>query len=328
VFPLSKPFACIALALVASAALFTVRYATAQSYPARPIRLVVAFVPGGPNDVMARIVAQRLSINMGQQVIVDNRAGAGGLVGTDIVAKSVADGYTLLFASAPFAIAPSLYTKIPYDTEKDFVAVTKVASSPLVLTLQLGSPHKSLKELIDHAKTHPTKLKYGSGGVGSTPHFATAYLLSVVGAKMTHVPYKGGGQALTALMGAEVDLLMDSITSLLPFIESGKIRPLAVSQTKRSPKLPNVPTADEASVKGFSSTHWVGIVAPAKISNEILSQLNREIVKALASNEVRERLVAIGAEPVGDSPAQFQAFINVELKTYMKVAKEANIEPQ
>jgi len=288
----------------------------------------VAFVPGGPNDVMARIVAQRLSVNMGQQVIVDNRAGAGGLIGTDIVAKSAPDGYTLLFASAPFAIAPSLYKKIPYDTEKDFVAVAKVASSPLVLTVQPSSPYKLLKELIDHAKTNPNKLKYGSGGVGSTPHFATAYLLSVAGVKMTHVPYKGGGQALTALMGAEVDLLMDSITSLLPFIESGKIRPLAVSQLKRSPKLPNVPTADEAGVKGFSSTHWVGIVAPAKLSKEILSQLNREIVKALAAKEVHERLVAIGAEPVGDSPAQFQSFINEELKTYMRVAKEANIEPQ
>jgi tripartite-type tricarboxylate transporter receptor subunit TctC len=302
--------------------------AAAQNYPTKTIRLVVAFAAGGPNDVMARIVAQRLSQTLGRQVIVDNRPGAGGTIGTDAVAKSPADGYTLLFASGPFAFANALYRNLPYDSYKDFTAISMVASSPMVLARHPSVPLKSVRELLAYAKTNPGKLNYGSGGVGSTPHLATSLLQFETGARLNHVPFKGGGPALVALMGGEIDILMDSITSMLSFAQQGKIKPMAVSLGTRSPKLPDVPTIAESGVPGFSMAHWVGIIAPAKTPQEIISKLNGEVRKALESPEVRDRLTGIGAEPSPTSPAEFQSFINNELDRWVKVVKSAGITPQ
>lgn len=300
----------------------------AQNYPNRPVRLVVAFSAGGPNDVMARIVAQRMSQNLGRQVIVDNRPGAGGTIGTDAVAKSSADGYTLLFASGPFAFAHALYKKLPYDSHKDFTAISSVASSPMVLVRHPSVPFKNVRELLAYAKSNPSKLNYGSGGVGSTPHLATSLLQSATGISVNHVPFKGGGPALVALAGGEIDLLMDSITSMLSFVQQGKVKAIAVSSEKRSSHLPDVPTIAESGVPGFAMVHWVGIIAPSKTPPELIARLNDEVKKALDTTEVRERLIGIGAEPTPTTPEVFQSFINGELDRWVKVVKSAGITPQ
>jgi tripartite-type tricarboxylate transporter receptor subunit TctC len=296
------------------------------AYPVKPIRLVVSFAAGGPNDVMARVLAQQLGVNLGQPVVVDNKPGAGGIIGNDSVAKAPADGYTLLFASAPFVMVPGLQPKLPYDTLKDFSAVTKVAESPMVLMVPADSRFKTAKELIEFARENPGKLNYGSGGNGSTPHLTTELLAMVTGAKFTHVPYKGGGESIKALMGGEIDLLIDSVTSTGPAFASGRVKALAVTQDKRSPKLPAVPTFAEAGYSKFGMTHWVGVVAQSGIPPELLSRLRIEIIKALRSAEVEQKLIELGAQPVGDSSVDFQKFIRDEVQKWEQVAKAVNIK--
>jgi tripartite-type tricarboxylate transporter receptor subunit TctC len=318
----------VAAAVILAPCLVASGAVDAQSWPARPVKLVVAFAPGGPNDVMARILAQRLTINTGQQFIVENKPGAGGIIGTDAVAKSAPDGYTLLFASAPFTMSPALQSKMPYDTENDFIAVTKVAQSPMVLTVPPNSPHKTVRALLDFAKANPGKVTYGTGGIGSTPHLTTEVLALDAGVKLLHVPYKGGGQSIQALMAGEVDMLIDSITSGVSFMTSGRITPLAVVRDKRVAKLPAVPTFEEAGFPKFNVTHWVGIVAPRKVPQEVLNRLHAELVKALGSDDIKTRFGDIGAEPVGDSPAEFQTFIKGELQRWIGVVKAAKIDAQ
>jgi tripartite-type tricarboxylate transporter receptor subunit TctC len=301
---------------------------TAPRYPDRPIRIVVGFPPGGPNDVMARVLAQRLSANLGQPVVVENRAGAGGVIGSDAVAKAAPDGYTLLFASAPFVMAPALQAKMPFDTLKEFTAITKVAESPMVLMVPSTSPFKSARELVDHAKANPGKLNYGTGGIGSTPHLTTELLAMVTGAKFTHVPYKGGGESIKGLMAGEIDLLIDSVTSTAAAFQSGRVRALAVTQARRSPKLPDVPTFEEAGIRQFDMTHWVGLVAHAGTPPDILTRLRAESVKAVRSPDVEQKLAELGASPVGDNATSFQDFIRNELTRWRAVAKAGNIQAQ
>jgi tripartite-type tricarboxylate transporter receptor subunit TctC len=303
-------------------------YAQGVAYPSRLVKIIVPYAAGGPNDLMARILAQRLTVSTGQTFIVDNKPGAGGVIGTDAVAKAAPDGYTIGFISAPFTMAPALQAKMPYNTLSDLAPVTKVAESPMVLMVPSTSPYKSLKELIAEAKKAPEKLTYGSGGVGSTPHLTTELLSSVTGAKFMHVPYKGGGESIKALMSGEVDLLIDSVTSTAGAIASGKVKPLAVSQSKRSDRLPNVPTFEEAGVPNFSMTHWVGIVAPAKTPSNVLGILHAQIVKALQDPEVVQRLHDLGAAPVGDSPEAFKSFIAEEMGKWRQTVKAADIKPQ
>lgn len=298
------------------------------AYPNKPVRLVVPFAAGGPNDVMARVLAQRLSQDTGQSWVVENKAGAGGVVGTDAVAKASPDGYTLAFISGPYTMAPALMAKMPYDSVKDLVAVTKVAESPMVMMVPSTSPHRSARELMDFARKNPEKVNYGSGGVGSTPHLTTELLGTVTNAKFTHVPYKGGGESIKALMGGEIDLLIDSITSTEAPIASGRVRPVAIGLPKRLAKWPDVPTFEEAGIQRFSMTHWVGIVAPAKTPTDVLSTLHSQVIKALKSPDVAQRFQEIGATPVGDSAATFQAFINDDLKRWPVTVKAANIQPQ
>jgi tripartite-type tricarboxylate transporter receptor subunit TctC len=298
------------------------------SFPSKPVRLVVPFAAGGPNDVMARVLAQRLTTETGQSFVVDNKAGAGGVIGTDAVAKSAADGYTLAFISGPFTMAPALQTKMPYDTSKDLVAVTKVAESPMVMMIPTSSRFKTAKELMDFAKQNPEKLSYGSGGVGSTPHLTTELLGTVTGAKFLHVPYKGGGESIKALMSGEIDMLIDSITSTAGPLASGRIKAVGISQTKRHAKLPDVPTFEESGIQKFAMTHWVGVVAPSRTPPEVLVTLHNQIAKALKSPEVSQKFLELGAVPVGDSAADFQRFINDELKKWQQTVKAANIQAQ
>jgi tripartite-type tricarboxylate transporter receptor subunit TctC len=303
-------------------------HAQPSAYPNKPVRMIVAFAPGGPNDVMARMLAAPLSQATGVQFLVDNRPGAGGTIGTDAVAKAPPDGYTLLFTSAPFTMAPALYAKLPYDTEKDFAAVTKVAVSPMVFMVGASSPYKRLQDILRAAKEHPGKLNYGSGGIASTPHVVTEALALLAGVKMTHVPFKGGGPALVALQGGEIDVFFESITSSLGVIQQGRVRALAVSTPKRAPGLPDVPTMEEAGLANLSVTYWVGVLAPARTPQEVVGRLHAMVIEALISSETRSRFAAIGAETVGNSPAEFQAFIRSELARWPRVVKEAQIQPQ
>lgn len=297
-------------------------------YPTKPVRLVVPFAPGGPNDVMARVLAQRLTQETGQSFVVDNKAGAGGVIGTDAVAKAAPDGYTLGFISAPFTMAPALQARMPYDTGRDLTAVTKVAESPMVMMIPSSSRFKSARELMDFARQNPGKLTYGSGGVGSTPHLTTELLGTVTGARFLHVPYKGGGESIKALMAGEIDMLIDSITSTTGPLASGRIKAIALGQSKRSTKLPDVPTFEESGIQKFSMTHWVGLVAPARTPPEVLAALHGFTVKALKAPDVAQKLQEIGATPVGDSATDFQAFIGDELKKWQQTVKAANIQAQ
>jgi len=301
---------------------------SATSYPTKPVRLVVPFAAGGPNDVMARVLAQRLTQDSGQSFVVENKAGAGGVIGTDAVAKALPDGYTLGFVSGPFTMAPALQARMPYDTLRDLAAVTKVAESPMVMMVPVTTRFRSAAELMDFARQNPGKLTYGSGGMGSTPHLTTELLGTVTGAKLLHVPYKGGGESIKALMAGEIDLLIDSITSTAGPMASGRIRAVAVGQAKRNPKLPDVPTFEEAGIQKFAMTHWVGVVAPARTPPDVLTNLHGQIARALRAPDVVQKLQELGATPVGDSAADFQAFIGEELKKWQHTVKAAGIQPQ
>lgn len=277
---------------------------------------------------MARVLAQRLTVATGQTFIVENKAGAGGVIGTDAVAKAQPDGYTLGFISAPYTMAPALQAKMPYDALKDFTPVTKVAESPMVMMVPSASQFKSAAEVVEFARKSPEKLTYGSGGIGSTPHLTTELLGSLTGAKLMHVPYKGGGESMKALMGGEVDVLIDSVTSAGGAIASKRVKPLAVAQQKRSPRLPDVPTFEEAGIQKFAMTHWVGVIAPANMPPEILIALHAHITKAIRDPEVANRYQELGAVPIADSPAEFQKFIAEEMKKWQQTVKTANIKPQ
>ncbi len=296
-------------------------------YPSRPIKIVVAFAAGGPNDVMARILAERLQAQLGQPVIVDNKPGAGGTIGSELVAKSPADGYTLLFPSAPFVTAPALYgARLKYDTLKDITGIAKVAESPLVMMVPPGSLYKSLQELVNAGKSKPNLLNYGSGGVASTPHLATSLLELSTGAQFQHVPYRGGGPAMQALAGGEINMLLDSVTTAGPQVAGGRVTALAVTGEKRSPKLPNVPTFAEAGFPKYEMTHWVGLAAPAKTPKEILDRLHKETIKAMGTPELRARFDQLGATPILASRDAFNSFLEQEVKTWTEVIKKANIQ--
>lgn len=320
----------LGVAMVGLGALAISSPAFAQAdYPSRPVTIVVAFSTGGPNDVMARILAAKLSANLGHQFIVDNKPGAGGTIGTGAVAKAPADGYTLLFNSAPFVTAPALYgARLQYDTLRDITGISKVAESPLVLMTSPQSPHNSLKELVAAAKAQPGKLNFGSGGVASTPHLAMSLMEVTAGFDMQHIPYKGGGPAITALMGGETDVLLDSITTGGPFLTSGKLRALAVTGPKRIAKLPNVPTFAEAGFPQFEMVHWVGLAASSKTPPAILDKLNREVQKAMAADDVKARFAELGAEPAVGTREQFNEFLKTEVAKWSRVVKQANIQPE
>lgn len=295
---------------------------SAENYPARPIRLVVPFPPGGSTDFVARVVALSLTDRLGQSVVADNRPGAGGNIGTDLVAKAPPDGYTLLWANvAPVAINTSLYRKLPYDPAKDFSPITLAAVFPNVIVVQASFPAKSVKELIALARAKPDQLTYASAGNGSSTHLAPELLKAMAGIRMQHVPYKGGGPALVAVMSGEVSMYFSSVPGAMPHVQSGKMHALGVTSLARSPALPNVPTIAESGLPGFEAINWNGVLAPAHMPAPLVAKLHKEIAALLASPEVKGKLLAQGAEPAPMTPQKFAAYIATETTKWAKIVK-------
>jgi tripartite-type tricarboxylate transporter receptor subunit TctC len=316
-------FRFAAAALAAAFAVFCANFsAHAQPYPARPIRFVVPYPAGGPLDIVARLTAQKVSESVKQPVIVDNKPGAGGNIGADIVAKSPPDGYTILMgAVATHAINPTLYPSLPYDPVKDFAPVTQIASTPNVLIVHPSIPGTNIREFIAYAKAHPGELNFGSGSSGSAGHLAGELFKAMAGVDMVHVPYKGAAPAMQDLIGGRIQLMFDNLASALAQVRAGKVRALAVTTARRSELAPELPTIAESGLPGFDISTWFGIFAPAGTPREIVERLHAEFTRALASPDVRERMVALGAEPVGNRPEEFAAYIRAEAGKYARVIK-------
>jgi tripartite-type tricarboxylate transporter receptor subunit TctC len=299
----------------------------AQNYPNKPIRLIVPFPPGGGNDVIARLIAQKLSDRFGQQVVVDNKAGANGIVGLQALMQSPADGYTLAVAAAgPMAVNPSLYDKLPYDPTKDFSPITNLVNYPLLLVVHPSVPVKTTLDLVNLAKAKPQQLFFASPGSGNSGHLAGELFNTMAHVQTVHVPYKGQGPALADLLTGQVQMLYSSIPSVLPQVRSGQLNALAVGSAKRLPSLPDIPTIAETGVPGYEAYSWVGIVAPAKTPKAIVTRLNQEIVDILKQKDVAEKLNQQGALPVGDTPEQFAAYIKTEIDKWGAVVRAANIK--
>ena len=303
--------------------------AAAQDYPNRIVRVIVPATAGGGADIIARIFSQPLGRSLGQNVVVDNRPGAANIIGTELVAKSAPDGYTLLLGTTgPLANNPLLYAKLPYDSLKDFAPISNVANSAFVLVVHPSLPSQSVKELIALAKARPGQLSYASWGHGSSTHLATVLLTTMSGIDLVHVPYKGSGNAMPDMLAGNVQLAFDSMLSSVPYIGSGRLRPLGVSALKRAGVLPQVPTLSEAGLEGFEAGSWYGFLAPAKTPRDIVARLNEEILKALKLPEVQERLASLGTDPIGSSPAQFDEQIRRDLAKWGKVVQAAGIRPE
>jgi len=301
--------------------------AFAQPYPAKPIRVIVPFAAGGNVDITARLVAPGLSEALGQPVVVENRPGAGGTIGADAVAKSPPDGYTLLMGSnSTFSVAPSLYPKNPYNPLSDFAPVIMLASAPFVLVTNPGVAAKDARELVALAKASPGKLTMSSAGTGSSNHLVGELFQAISGARFTHVPYKGSGQALTDLMGGQVNLHFDQITSAASHIQAGKLRALMVTARERVPMLTDVPTAAEAGYPAFEATNVTGLIAPAGTPREIVEKLNAAAQKVVAQPAIRARFAEIGAQTTGGTPEQFGAYIRDDLAKWTRIVKEANVK--
>lgn len=295
--------------------------AQAQQYPARPIRIVVSFAPGGSVDLVARLMGQKLQEAWGQQVVIDNRPGAGGNLSAELVAKAAPDGYTLYMSSASFVVNASLYEKLPYDPVKDFEPVSLIASVQNVLVAHPSLPAKTVKELIALAKRAPGRINYASTGSGSSGHLTMELLKSMAGIDLTHVPYKVIGQATSDLIAGQISLWFPSLPGALPHITAGKMTALAVSGARRSPALPQAPTVAEAGIAGFEAVTWYPLLAPANTPKPIVDRLNAQVVAILNAGDVRERLTAQGVEPVGSTPAQLAQHIRTELPKWAKVVR-------
>jgi tripartite-type tricarboxylate transporter receptor subunit TctC len=295
----------------------------AQDYPSRPIRLVVPFPPGGPTDVLARIVAARLGERLGQPVVVDNKPGASGMIGADLVAKAAPDGYTLLANASIHVINPSLYAKTTYDAIADFAPVSNLADVPLVLAVTAKLPARSVKDLVALAKSSKTSLAFASAGNATSQHLSGEAFKIAAGVDMLHVPYKGSAPALTDLIGGQVQLMFDSLPSAMPHLKAGTIRPLALTTSKRSSALPEVPTIAESGYPGFAISTWYGVWAPAATPPAVVQRLSREIAAIVRLPEVREQFAALGADPVGNTPEEFAAFAKAELGKWAGIVKRS-----
>jgi tripartite-type tricarboxylate transporter receptor subunit TctC len=297
--------------------------AWAQAYPNRPVRMVIPLSPGGTTDVPGRIIAQKLSETMKQQFFVENRAGAGGTIGSDFVAKSKADGYTLLLTASPFVIAPHVYKEIPYNALADFAPVIRIATGPYVLVVHPSLGVKSVKELIALAKKQPGKIDFASSGNGGAQHLVTELFMYMAGIKLNHVPYKGSGPAQQDLMSGIVKVSFVGTPIAIPHMKSGRLIALGVSTAQRSPEMPEVPTIAEAGVPGFEARVWIGLLAPAGTPPEIVGKLNGEIAKLMRTEEVKKLLLPTGMEPDSDSPAQFGSFLKEDYDKWGKVVRES-----
>ena len=298
---------------------------SSANYPAKSVRMILPFAPGGPSDIIGRALAQKLSEQIGQPVVVDNRPGAGGNLGMEVGAKAPADGYTITLTSPTMAISPSLYRKLPFDPQKDFAPISMVANIPNIMVVHLSVPVKTLNEYIQLARSSPGKFNYGSSGAGSTTHLSSEILSNLAGLKMVHVPYKGQGLALVGLLSGQVDMMILAVPSVLPMIQSNKVRAIAALSAKRLPSVPQVPTTGESGVKDFEVSVWFGMLAPAGTPRDIINRLNQELVKALAAADIRDRFTAGGIEALTSTPEQFASFVRAETVRYAKVIKDANI---
>jgi tripartite-type tricarboxylate transporter receptor subunit TctC len=300
----------------------------AADYPQRPVRLVVPYAAGGSTDTVARIVGARLGERLGQQIVVDNRTGAGTLIGTEIVQHATADGHVLLMATPPLAVNPSLYAKVSYAVERDFVAVTNVAGSSNLLVVHPSLPANSVSELVALLKAAPGKYNYGSSGVGGAGHLAMALFESMAGVDVVHVPYKGGAPAVVDLVAGRLTLMMANLTTAQPHIRAGKLRGLGVGKVKRSPLFPEMPTIAEAGVKGYEANNWNGVVAPTGTPRLAIERLHQEIVATLKEPAIADRMARAGLEPVGDTPAEFAQYLKSEAAKWGKLVKSAGIKPE
>jgi tripartite-type tricarboxylate transporter receptor subunit TctC len=301
--------------------------ASAQDYPAKSIRMLVGFAPGGGTDIIGRIVAQKLSEALGQQVLVDNRGGAAGQIAAEVIAKAAPDGYTIMMAHiAAVSVLPSLVPKLPYDPLRDFATISLVATGPNLLVVHPSLPVKSVKDLVALAKARPGQMRYASSGAGSIQHLAAELFKLQSGVDMLHVPYKGSGQALIDLIAGHVDMNFDSVPPVINHVRQGKLRAIAITAAQRSPLLPDVATIKEGGVPGVEVNTWWGLVAPSAVGKDAIARLHNETIRLLRLNDVKEKIANIGAEPVGNTPSEFSAFIRAETAKYAKIVKAANIK--
>lgn len=318
-------YARIAIALTT---VFFCLAAGAQAYPAKPIRMIVPTSPGGIIDIVSRLTGQKLTEVTGQIVVIENRAGASNNIGTEYVARAPADGYTLLAATLPLVVNPALFEKLPFNVERDFAPVSLVVSAPYVMVAHPSLPAKSVKELVALAKAKPGALSYSTGGSGTNLHIAAELFALQAGVKLLHIPYKGGGPALAAVIAGEAALSFPSLGAVLPQVNAGRLRAIAITSTQRSTLLPKVPTIAESGYPDYAFTSWVGVLAPAGTPSEIVAALNAHIVKAMRNPAVIERLAADGNEVVAGSPEQFAALIKTELARWAKVVKASGMKPE
>ena len=317
---------CCVMGLAGAAGLLA--EASAQSYPAKPIRVIDAYPPGGGTDIVARAISPRFQESLGQSWVIDSRAGAQGIIGAEIAAKSPPDGYTLLMYTTNFTIHPSIYKNLPYDFPKAFAPVTQTSTVAMMLIVHPSVPAQSVKELIALAKASPSRINFASSGFGGITHMAGELANSIAGIKMTHIPYKGGAPTVLATLSGEVDMTFAAIPVGIPHVRSGRVRPLAVSTSKRSAVVPELPTMAEAGLPGYEVTNVYGVLAPAGTPRQIVVKLQQEVARILNLPDVKERLLGLGAEPVGSTPDQFGVHINTEIAKWSKVIKANGIEMQ
>jgi len=302
--------------------------AAAQTYPAKPVRLLSGFPAGGANDYHARVLAQKLTELFGQTVIVENRGGAGGTIAADAIAKAAPDGYNLLMGFGSLAVAPSVYAKLPFDVLKDFTAVSLACRIQNVLVVPSALPAKNVQELIALARAHPGKMNYASSGTGATPHLSAEMFKALAKVDIAHIPYKGDTPAFVDLLAGQVDMMITVVQSTLVHIESGKLRPLAVTGLKRTASLPKVPTMQEAGLTGYELTSWFGVMGPANMPRDVLDRLNGAVVKAIAQKDLQDKFVAGGSEPEASTPEQFAQLIRDDVAKFARIVKAAGIVPQ
>jgi len=302
--------------------------AYAQQYPVKPVRMVVPSSPGGGTDIVARIIAPDLSKRLGQQLVIENRAGAGTMIGIEVVAKSPPDGYTLLMGLSTLAINPALYKKVPYDAMRDFAPITLAISSPAILVVHPSVPAKTVKELIAFARTRPGQLNYASAGNGTFPHMSMELFLSMGGLKMEHIPYKGTGPATIDMLAGHIAAMSGTILTVMPHIRVGRLRGLGITSAARSSVVPEMPTISEAGLPGYEATQWYGLLAPAQTPKDIVAKLHAEAVRVLQQPEIKERFAGDGADAVGNTPEEFRRYIGNEITKWAKVAREAGIKPE
>ena len=300
----------------------------AQTYPSKPIRFIVPFPPGGGNDIVGRIVAQKLAEGFGLSVVVDNRGGAGGTVGTEMAAKAPADGHTMLVNNISLAVNATLFPKLPYDTLKDLAPVTLVGRQPNIVVVNPSVPARSVRELLALAQAKPGQINYGSGGVGTASHLATELLKLMAKVDMVHVPYKGLGPALTDLMGGQIQLIISTLASALPQVRAGKLRALAVTTAKRSAFFPEIPSMDEAGVRGYEFSTWYGLLVPARTPRSIVDRLNQEMARVLGSAAVNDQFASQGLEAAHTSPQEFGVYLKSEVEKWAKVLKASGAKPE